>query len=86
MSHSLGGQATFNMQHGFVEALVRGFRSGFLSDENYHHLSQCDTLEVIKFSPFFSPIDICYYFFILSFFSNEFFLFLLGYEIKPSRI
>jgi hypothetical protein len=42
----LGGQATFNMQHGFVEALVRGFRSGFLTDENYHHLSQCDNLEV----------------------------------------
>jgi V-type H+-transporting ATPase subunit d len=43
---SLGGLATFNMQHGFVEALVRGFRSGFLRDESYHHLSQCDTLEV----------------------------------------
>lgn len=44
----LGGQATFNMQHGFVEALVRGFRSGFLTDENYHHLSQCDNLEDLK--------------------------------------
>lgn len=43
---SLGGMATFNMQHGFVEALVRGFRSGFLSDETYHHLTQCETLEV----------------------------------------
>eukprot|EP00601_Ochromonadales_sp_CCMP2298_P006183 CAMPEP_0173194234 /NCGR_PEP_ID=MMETSP1141-20130122/14400_1 /TAXON_ID=483371 /ORGANISM="non described non described, Strain CCMP2298" /LENGTH=358 /DNA_ID=CAMNT_0014118657 /DNA_START=46 /DNA_END=1119 /DNA_ORIENTATION=+ len=45
---SLGGLATFNMQHGFVEALVRGFRSGFLRDESYHHLSQCDTLEDMK--------------------------------------
>lgn len=44
----LGGQATFNMQHGFVEALIRGFRSGFLADETYHHLSQCDTLEVSR--------------------------------------
>lgn len=36
------------MQHGFVEAIVRGFRSGFLSDESYHHLSQCETLEVVN--------------------------------------
>ena len=28
----LGGLSTFNMQHGFVEALVRGMRSGFLDD------------------------------------------------------
>lgn len=42
----LGGMATFNMQHGFVEALVRGYRSGFLKDSDYHHLSQCETLEV----------------------------------------
>ena len=45
-SFSLGGMDTFNMQHGFVEALVRGFRSGFLRDESYHHLSQCENLEV----------------------------------------
>jgi V-type H+-transporting ATPase subunit d len=44
--YSLGGMDTFNMQHGFVEAIVRGFRSGFLEDETYHHLSQCDNLEV----------------------------------------
>jgi hypothetical protein len=42
----LGGMETFNIQHGFVEALVRGFRSGFVEDETYHHLSQCETLEV----------------------------------------
>lgn len=34
------------MQHGFVEALIRGFRSGFLEDDTYHHLSQCENLEV----------------------------------------
>lgn len=39
---------TFNMQHGFVEAIIRGFRSGFLEDETYHHLSQCDNLEDVK--------------------------------------
>ena len=42
----LGGLATFNIQHGFVEAIIRGLRSGFLKDETYHHLTQCDTLEV----------------------------------------
>lgn len=45
---SLGGMTTFNMQHGFPEALVRGLRSGFLSDQDYHHLTQCDTLEDVK--------------------------------------
>lgn len=45
---ALGGLSTFNMQHGFVEALIRGFRSGFLLDETYHHLTQCDNLEVWK--------------------------------------
>jgi len=47
-SFSLGGMETFNMQHGFCEALIRGFRSGFLEDETYHHLSQCDNLEDVK--------------------------------------
>lgn len=36
------------MQHGFVEALVRGYRSGFLSDTDYHHMTQCDNLEDVK--------------------------------------
>jgi len=44
----LGGMTTFNMQHGFPEALVRGMRSGFLSDTDYHHLTQCENLEDVK--------------------------------------
>ena len=43
-----GGMATFNMQHGFTESLVRGLRSGFLSDQDYHHLTQCETLDDVK--------------------------------------
>lgn len=39
---------TFNMSHGFVEALVRGYRSGFLKDADYHHLTQCEALEDVK--------------------------------------
>jgi hypothetical protein len=40
-----GGITTFNIQHGYVEALVRGYRSGYLDDVDYHHLTQCETLE-----------------------------------------
>lgn len=43
-----GDMPTFNMQHGFCEALVRGMRSGFLDDNDYHHLTQCETLDDIK--------------------------------------
>jgi hypothetical protein len=28
-----------------VEGLVRGYRSAFLDDVDYHHLTQCETLE-----------------------------------------
>lgn len=40
-----GGLGTFNLEHGFPEAVVRGFRSGFLTDYDYHHLTQCETLD-----------------------------------------
>jgi V-type H+-transporting ATPase subunit d len=40
-----GDISTFNIQHGYVEGLVRGFRSGFLDDVDYHHLTQCESLE-----------------------------------------
>jgi len=42
------GMSTFNMQHGFTESLVRGLRSGFLKDSDYHHLTQCETLDDMK--------------------------------------
>jgi V-type H+-transporting ATPase subunit d len=37
---SAGNMATFNILHGFPEALVRGMRSSFLADADYHHLTQ----------------------------------------------
>ena len=43
-----GGLAHFNILHGFTEALVRGMRNSFLSDADYHHMSQCETLEDVK--------------------------------------
>lgn len=45
---STGGMETFNIAHGFVESLVRGMRNSFLSDSDYHHLTQCDNLEDCK--------------------------------------
>ena len=37
--------ATFNILHGFPEALVRGMRSSFMADADYHHLTQCENLD-----------------------------------------
>ena len=45
---SAGGIFTFNLDHGFAEAVVRGFRSGFLLSNDYEHLAQCETLEDMK--------------------------------------
>ena len=44
---SCGDMDTFNMQHGYSEALVRGYRSGFLTESDYHHITQCESLEGI---------------------------------------
>ena len=43
-----GNMATFNILHGFPEALVRGMRSSFLADSDYHHLTQCETLDDVR--------------------------------------
>lgn len=43
-----GGLATFNILHGFTEALVRGMRSSFLKDSDYHHLTQCESLDDVR--------------------------------------
>jgi len=39
---------TFNIQHGFTESLVRGMRNSFLADSDYHHMTQCESLEDVK--------------------------------------
>lgn len=43
-----GDISTFNILHGFPEALVRGMRSSFLHDADYHHLTQCETLDDVR--------------------------------------
>ena len=40
-----GDLNTFNMDHGYNEALVRGYKSGFLTDSEYHHIAQCENIE-----------------------------------------
>ena len=44
-SNAAGDISVFNINHGFIEALLRGYRSGFLDDVDYHHLTQCETVE-----------------------------------------
>jgi len=45
---SIGSNLTFNINDGYVEALVRGFRSGILARTDYSNLTQCDTLEDMR--------------------------------------
>ena len=56
---------SFNSKHGYLEAILRGFRSGFLNDSEYRQLTQCETLEDFKlcfqetdFAEILSSIDI----------------------------
>eukprot|EP00201_Polytomella_parva_P023316 CAMPEP_0175046030 /NCGR_PEP_ID=MMETSP0052_2-20121109/4794_1 /TAXON_ID=51329 ORGANISM="Polytomella parva, Strain SAG 63-3" /NCGR_SAMPLE_ID=MMETSP0052_2 /ASSEMBLY_ACC=CAM_ASM_000194 /LENGTH=345 /DNA_ID=CAMNT_0016309711 /DNA_START=143 /DNA_END=1180 /DNA_ORIENTATION=- len=39
---------TFNIKDGFLEAIVRGHRSGLLSTGDYNNLCQCENLEDVK--------------------------------------
>ncbi len=42
---SPGSFLTFNINDGYLEALVRGYRSGILTNADYSNLVQCDSLE-----------------------------------------
>ena len=35
----------FNVEDGYAEAIVRGYKSGILSSSNYINLTQCETLD-----------------------------------------
>ena len=35
----------FNVDSGFLEGLARGLKNGILKEEDYRHLTQCDTLD-----------------------------------------
>lgn len=38
-------ELSFNVDHGYLEGLVRGMKAGILTQSDYHNLAQCDTLE-----------------------------------------
>ncbi len=38
-------ELSFNVDHGYLEGLVRGMKAGILTCTDYHNLAQCDTLE-----------------------------------------
>lgn len=38
----------FNVDGGYLEAIVRGYRSGLLMSADYNNLCQCETLDDIK--------------------------------------
>lgn len=38
----------FNIDYGFVEGVVRGYRNGLLTSNQYVNLTQCDTLQDLK--------------------------------------
>lgn len=44
----MGDMTTFNVDNGYFEGLVRGFRSGILKNSDYHNLVECETLEDLK--------------------------------------
>lgn len=44
----VGGLLTFNIEFGYLEAILRGFRSGFINELQYRQLCQCETLEDAK--------------------------------------
>ncbi|KAJ8011259.1 hypothetical protein DPEC_G00056290 [Dallia pectoralis] len=45
---SLCPELNFNVDHGYLEGLVRGLKAGILTRSDYHNLAQCDTLEDMK--------------------------------------
>jgi hypothetical protein len=36
---------TFNIDHGYLEGLVRGFKAGLLTTTDYANLVQCETVD-----------------------------------------
>ena len=38
-------ELTFNIDNGYLEGLVRGFKGGILKQTDYLNLVQCETLE-----------------------------------------
>jgi len=48
MSYSMMDMPFFNIDHGYLEAVVRGLRAKILSEADYNNLAQCEHLEDVK--------------------------------------
>lgn len=35
----------FNVNNGYIEGIVRGYRNGLLTGQNYSNLTQCETID-----------------------------------------
>jgi len=46
----VGSLMTFNVDNGFIEAILRGTRAGFLTEFEYGQLCLCDSLDDVKLS------------------------------------
>lgn len=38
-------ELSFNVDHGYLEGLVRGMKAGILTETDYQNLTQCESLE-----------------------------------------
>lgn len=43
-----GGMLLFNVDDGYLEGILRGYRSGFLTNADFISLTQCETLEDVR--------------------------------------
>lgn len=44
----IGGLLSYNIEHGYLEAICRGFRSAFMKSNEYRQLCQCENLDDVK--------------------------------------
>ncbi|PVU93774.1 hypothetical protein BB559_003159 [Furculomyces boomerangus] len=42
------GELSFNIDHGYLEGIVRGYRDGFITAQQYSNLTQCETIEDLR--------------------------------------
>lgn len=43
--------ATFAIENGYAEAIIRGFRASFFTDNQYTQIKNCSTLDELKSVP-----------------------------------
>jgi len=41
----------FNVNSGYLEGIVRGYRNCLLTGQNYNNMTQCETIDGMRLSP-----------------------------------